>query len=153
MSVQVKGLKELIDYYDKVNNVKSVKKAVKQGGEVILETEKQVAADRHRTYATGKGVAQLKLSSIRSKKKRAFIDAGIKNGKSDWNSVKGLYYNHYGFYHSGWHHKNTRKKRLAGDGQGHYIAGSRWMDDAFDKSISKAYAKVEEVLLEELNKK
>lgn len=152
MSVQVKGLKELIDYYDKVSNVKSVKKAVREGGKVILDVEKKVAADTHKKYATGRAVTQLKLSSLRTKQKRAFIDAGIKNGKSDWNAVKGLYYNHYGFYHSGWHHTNTRKKRLAGDGQGHYITGSRWMDDAFDKSISQAYDKVEQILLEELNK-
>lgn len=113
MSVKVDGLKQLIDHFDKINDVKSVKKAVKAGGDYILQVEKEVAGRTHRKYSTGKGVNQLKLSSVRSRKKRAFIDAGIKSGKSDWDSVKGLYYNHYGFYHSGWHHTNTRKKKIS----------------------------------------
>lgn len=152
MSVKVSGMKALVDHFDKINSPKPVKKAVREGGKVILKQEKETARHVHKKYATGKGAAQLKLSTVRSNKKRAFVDAGI-GKKSNWEAVKGLYYNHYGFYHSGWNHDKTRKKRLASpDYTGTYIAGSRWMDTAFDKSISNAYQKVEDVLMEEFNK-
>ena len=63
------------------------------------------------------------------------------------------YFNHYGFYHNAWRKDGTAKNRKSGKFSPRYIAGSRWMDEAFDKSKDKAYRIMEEELLKEFNKK
>lgn len=152
MSLQVKGMQDLIDYFDKIQNTRAPKKALRKAGDHVLEVERKVATREHHTYATGQGAKELKRSAIRSYKKQDFVDIGIKNKDVDWSKVKGLYFNHYGFYHNGWSKKGTAKNRKKNGVRGKYIAGSRWMDKAFDESKEQAYAILTEGLLEELNK-
>lgn len=152
MSLQVKGMQDLIDYFDKIQNTRAPKKALRKAGDHVLDVEKKVATREHRTYATGQGAQELKRSAIRSYKKQDFVDIGIKNKDVDWQKAKGLYFNHYGFYHNGWSKKGTAKNRKKNGVRGKYIAGSRWMDKAFDESKEQAYAILTEGLLEELNK-
>lgn len=63
-----------------------------------------------------------------------------------------VYFNHYGFYHNGWSKNGTAKNRKKNGVRGKYIAGSRWMDKAFDESKEQAYAILTEGLLEEFDK-
>lgn len=152
MSLQVKGMQDLIDYFEKIQNTRAPKKALRKAGDHVLEVEKKVARREHRKYATGQGAEELKRSSIRRYKKQDFIDVGIKDGKSDWEKIKGLYFNHYGFYHNGWSKNGTAENRKKNGVRGKYIAGSRWMDKAFDESKEQAYAILTDGLLEEFNK-
>nr|DAW54702.1 MAG TPA: hypothetical protein [Caudoviricetes sp.] len=145
-------MQELIDYFEKIGNSKAPKKGLRKAGDHVLKVEKDVANNIHYKYATGAGVDQLKRSKVRSYKKKAFIDVGLKGKMSDWEKAKGLYFNHYGFFHNGWHKDGTAKNRKKTGIDGKYITGSRWMDKAFDKSKEKAYEILKDEMLKEFKK-
>ena len=155
MSVDVKGIQELIDYFDKIGNKSVPKKALKKAGNHVREVEKRVAKSRHDKYSRRNGesgVNHLKSFPPRIRKNKGFIDIGLKDTKAPWDSIKGLYFNHYGFYHNGWHKDGTAENRIKnGTKKGKYIAGSRWMDSAYEESREKAYELLEEGLLEGLD--
>lgn len=157
MSVNVKGIQELIDYFDKIGNTTVPKKALKKAGEHVRKVEVEVAKSSHSKYSrknSESGYNHLKSFPPRIKKGKGFVDIGLKDkgGKSNWSSIKGLYFNHYGFYHNGWHKDGTAENRIKnGVKRGKYIAGSRWMDNAYEKSSNKAYELLEEGLLEGLD--
>ena len=156
MSVEVKGIQELIDYFDKIGNKKVPKKALKKAGEHVKKVEKEVAESTHRRYSRNNsqsGAKHLKSFPPRMRKGKGFVDIGLKEkGGSNWDNIRGLYFNHYGFYHNGWHKEGTAENRIKhGKKKGKYIAGSRWMDTAYDKSANKAYELLEEGLLEGLD--
>lgn len=155
MSVDVKGIQELIDYFDKIGNKSVPKKALKKAGNHVREVEKRVAKSRHYEYSRRNGesgVNHLKSFPPRIRKNKGFIDIGLKDTKAPWDSIKGLYFNHYGFYHNGWHKDGTAENRIKnGVKKGKYIAGSRWMDSAYEESREKAYELLEEGLLEGLD--
>ncbi|MGL5718292.1 MAG: hypothetical protein ACRCX2_35135 [Paraclostridium sp.] len=135
MSLQIKGLQTLIDDFEKQTKVKVSKNALKKAGEYVLSVEKEVAGQEHDTWARPKGVNNLKKFPIRSYQGSAYIDIGLKGGKVDWSAVRGLYFNHYGFFHNK---------------TGKYVAGSRWMDIAYDKSEEKAFKMLSEEMLKEI---
>lgn len=143
MSLQIKGLQELIDDFEQQNKVKVSKKALKKAGEYVLGVEKDVVKDRHRTWARPEGINNLKKFPIRSYQGSAFIDIGIKGKKTknaekrktEWDAVRGLYYNHYGFFHNK---------------TGKYVAGSRWMDTAYEKSEEQAFKILSNEMLKEI---
>ena len=155
MSVEVKGIQELIDYFDKIGNKSVPKKALKKAGNHVREVEKRVAKSRHDKYSRRNGesgVNHLKSFPPRIRKNKGFIDIGLKDTKAPWDSIKGLYFNHYGFYHNGWHKDGTAENSIKnGVKKGKYIAGSRWMDSAYEESREKAYELLEEGLLEGLD--
>lgn len=143
MSLQVKGLQQLIDDFEQQNKVKVSKKALKTAGEYVLNVEKEVAGNRHSKWARPQGINNLKKFPIRSYRGSAFIDIGIKGKKTkdadkrktEWDAVRGLYYNHYGFFHNK---------------TGKYVAGSRWMDTAYDKSEEQAFKILSNEMLKEI---
>lgn len=149
MSVEVKGMQELINYFDKIGNKKVPRKALKDAGDYVLKVERAVAQREHYKYSKHIGYKHLKRFPARIYKSKGYVDIGIKGSKVDFNLVKGLYYNHYGFHHNGWHKKNTRENRLKNNQKsGKYVSGSRWMDSAYDESVEEAYKILEERLLE-----
>ena len=155
MSVDVKGMQELIDHFDKIGETKTPRKALRKAGDHVLQVEKQVAQTKHIKYSrnsANSGRNQLKRFPERIRKKQSFVEIGLKekNDGSRWDDIKGLYFNHYGFYHNGWKKKNTRTSRLKGQTKNKYIAGSRWMDVAFEKSAKKAYEILEKEMMEGL---
>ena len=153
MSVKVKGVQELINYYDKVGNKKVPKKALKKASKYVLEVEKDTAKNTHNKYSKKVGYNYLKSFPPRIYKDKGFVDIGLKDKDgSNWKKQKGLYYNHYGFHHNGWQNENTRKNRLKHNKKsGKFIAGSRWMDNAYDNSVDHAYELLEEGLMEGLD--
>lgn len=154
MSVDIKGIQELIDYFDKIGNKKVPKNALKKAGQHVREVEVQVAKSTHRRYSRNNsesGANHIKSFPPRIRKGKGFVDIGIKNKASNWGAIRGLYFNHYGFYHNGWQKEGTAENRIKNGKQGKYIAGSRWMDTAYEKSSKKAYELLEEGLLEGLD--
>ena len=154
MSVDIKGIQELIDYFDKIGNKKVPKNALKKAGQHVREVEVQVAKSTHRRYSRNNsesGANHIKSFPPRIRKGKGFVDIGIKNKASNWDAIRGLYFNHYGFYHNGWQKEGTAENRIKNGKQGKYIAGSRWMDTAYEKSSKKAYELLEEGLLEGLD--
>lgn len=156
MSVKVEGIQELIDYFDKIGNKKVPKKALKKAGEYVRKVEVEVAKSTHSRYSrkdANSGANHIKSFPPRIRKGKGFVDIGLKDkGKeSNWNAIRGLYFNHYGFYHNGWQTEGTAKNRIKHGKKGKYIAGSRWMDNAYDKSAEGAYEELEKGLLEGLD--
>lgn len=156
MSVDIKGVQELIDYFDKIGNKSVPKKALKKAGEHVRKVEIEVAKSKHWEYSRkngSSGANHLKSFPPRVRKGKGYVDIGLKEkGGTNWDNVRGLYFNHYGFYHNGWHKEGTAENRIKnGQKKGKYIAGSRWMDSAYDKSSKKAYELLEEGLLEGLD--
>ena len=155
MSVDVKGIQELIDYFDKIGNKSVPKKALKKAGNHVKQVEKQVAQSRHSRYSRNNGasgVNHIQSFPPRMRKNKGYVDIGLKDKKAPWDSIRGLYFNHYGFYHNGWHKEGTAENRIKnGKQKGKYIAGSRWMDNAYDKSSDRAYELLEQGLLEGLD--
>lgn len=152
MTVEVKGVQELIDHFDKIGNKKTPKKALRLAGDHVLKVEKEVAGEMHKRYSRNNGNSgkhHLKRFPVWTRKNQFFIDIGIKGKSNGWEQVRGLYFNHYGFYHNGWHKKNTRKRRLRGKVFPRYVAGTRWMDLAYTKSNNKAEEIFAKNLMEE----
>ena len=143
MSLQIKGLQELIDDFEHQTKVKVSKNALKKAGEYVLGVEKDVVGGRHDKWARPMGINNLKKFPIRSYRGSAFIDIGIKGKKTkdadkrktEWSAVRGLFYNHYGFFHNK---------------SGQYIAGSRWMDVAYEKSEEQAFKILSNEMLKEI---
>ena len=143
MSLQIKGLQELIDDFDNQTKYKVSKNALKKAGEYVLGVEKDVVGGRHDKWARPMGINNLKKFPIRSYRGSAFIDIGIKGKKTkdaekrktEWSAVRGLFYNHYGFFHNK---------------SGQYIAGSRWMDVAYEKSEEQAFKILSNEMLKEI---
>lgn len=136
-------MQQLIDDFEHQTKVKVSKDALKKAGEYVLGVEKKVVGQEHRRWARPEGINNLKKFPIRSYQGSAFIDIGIKGKKTkdatkrktEWDAVRGLYYNHYGFYHNK---------------TGQYVAGSRWMDTAFDKSEKQAFKILSDEMLKEI---
>lgn len=157
MAVQVKGMQELVDTLDNMLKVgdTTAKKALKEAGDYVKDVEVQVAKTKHNKYSEEVGYNELKrypvkvgkkggkfvnigirasVSGNQKKKEIADAKAGIKRA-THWDKVKGLWYNNYGFYHNK---------------TGRYIAGSNWIDTAYENSVEGAYAKIRENIEKDL---
>lgn len=142
---EVVGMQELVDklnkYHDTPNRVGA--KAVRQAGEVMLKHEKQTALKMHsKDRSTGKGAANLKVGNVKSYSGGSkWVGVGftkeMMGGGSNWDNIKGLYFNHYGYH-------NNRG--------GKYVAGSNWLGAAFDSGSNECYEIMKSAIMMELNK-
>ena len=155
MAAKITGVQELVDYYDKLIDTKPTKKSLRQAAKIVKTEEKKQAKEIHDTYSKDVGNKYVKQLPVKMYKTKGYVHIGLKStgGGSDWDKWKGLYFNHYGFYHNAYKSSKTRKNRIRGNTEAcKYIAGSRWMDTAFEKSVDRAYDKMQKVLREELKK-
>ena len=157
MAVEVKGMQELVDTLDKMLKVgdKTSKQALQKAGDYVKEKEVAVAKRTHNKYSENVGWQELKrypvkmgrkggkfvnigirasVSGKQKKKEMADAKAGIKRA-THWDKIKGLWFAHYGFYHNR---------------TGNYIAGSNWMDTAYDDSVEGAYKIIRENIEKDL---
>lgn len=139
---EVIGMQELVDklnrYHDTPNRVGA--KAVRQAGELMLEYERGTAKQMHsKDRSTGRGAAALKVGKVKSYSSGSkFVGVGFtKDMMGNWDDMKGLYFNHYGYH-------NNRG--------GKYVAGSNWLGVAFDKGSSGCYEIMKSVIIAELIK-
>ena len=157
MAVEVKGMQQLMDTLDKMEKVgdKTVNKALKEAGDYVKDVEVKVAKSKHNKYSDDVGWRELKRYPIKiGKKGGKFVNIGIrasvsgtqkkkelsdaKAGKkraTHWQKICGLWFNHYGFYHNR---------------TGEYIAGSNWMESAYDDSVEGAYKIIREKIEKDL---
>lgn len=137
MSIDIKGFKELSDYFDKIGKVgeKPVNRALNAAGDKVKEIEVGVVRSTHHRYSTGAGSRELrKYPIVRGKGGNKIIKIGIKNKNVDFNKIRGLYFNNYGFYHNR---------------TGRYITGSNWLGKAREKALPVAYKTIKEELMKE----
>ena len=83
-------MQDLIDHFEKIANTKAPREALKKAGEHVREVEVEVLTKRHVEYATGNGAQELKAGKVRSRKRRPYIEIGIKDKLSNWENAKGL---------------------------------------------------------------
>lgn len=158
MGFKVMGMQELIDSFDKLDDAgkRKTSTALKEAGEKVKDIEQEVAIEMHSRYSQEVGWKQIKKFPIKtSRNGTKYINIGLKAKQTkadkekekkaieagdprptEWDKIKGLYYNNYGFYH----YK-----------QGKYVAGSHWIDDAYDKSAPQAYEEIKDILMESID--
>lgn len=162
MALEVKGMQELVDTLDNMLKVgdKTSKEALQKAGDYVKDKEVTVAKRVHgrgngKGYSQDIGWKELKrypvkmgkkggkfvnigirasVSGTQKKKELADAKAGIKRA-THYDKIKGLWFNHYGFYHNR---------------TGEYVAGTNWMDSAYDDSVEGAYAIIREQIEKEL---
>lgn len=141
-SLEIIGMRELID---KLNNMEATpnkigNKALKEAAQHMLEVERDTAASIHKKYRTGKGEKALHVGRIKTYSSgNKYVGVGftkeMMGGSSNWDDIKGLYFNHYGFY-------NVRYKT--------YVAGSNWLGIAYEKAADNCYSIMKNIILSEL---
>lgn len=158
MGVKVTGLKELTDKLDKMTTHldKAGKRALEQAGQIVLDEERAVVKSTHNKYSENVGINELKKYPVKigSKHKSKYINIGIRakltstQKKKDsankqagmhrpthWDRIKGLWYNNYGFFHNR---------------TGKYVTGTDWIGTAYERSIDRAYQKIQSELEKEI---
>lgn len=136
MPVDIKGFKELSDYFDKIGKVadKPVNRALNAAADEVKDIQVDVVTKQHHVYSTGKGKKELRKYPITRRGGRKVIKIGIKSKKVDFENIKGLYFNNYGFYHNK---------------TGKYITGSNWLGKSREKALPVAYKTIKDELMKE----
>lgn len=162
MAIKVEGMQEMVDTLDKMLKVgdKTANEALKQAGDYVKDEEVKVAKKVHgigngKGYSEDIGWKELKrypvkvgkrggkfvnigiranVTTTQKKKELADASAGVKRA-THWDKVKGLWFNNYGFYHNK---------------TGKYVAGSNWIETAYQNSVEGAYEKVREIIEKDL---
>lgn len=151
MAVEVRGMQELIDTLEQMQKVgdKTANKALREAGDYVKKVEVQVAKSKHNKHSEDVGWKELKRYPVKvGRKGGKFVNIGIRanvSGKqktkeskdaeagvyraTHWDKIKGLWYNNYGFFHNK---------------TGKYVAGSNWIEEAYDNSVEEAYSKIRE---------
>lgn len=144
MKLEVKGMQELIDKLERYHEMpnKAGNSALKEAGEKMLKYEKDTALKIHNKKSTGRGAANLKVGNVKTYGGGSkFIGVGFTKemlgGGENWKNVKGLYFQHYGYYN----HRG-----------GKYVAGSNWLGVAFEAGADDCYKTIKNKLLMELNR-
>lgn len=154
-SVSTKGVDELLKKLEKMQNApeKVGEKALKAGAEIVKKTEINTVKKLHKKYSENIGWQEIKTFDIKRRRNGAkIIQTGIrgtqtkrraankKPGKqkrsTHWDKIRGLWFNNFGFY-------NVKT--------GKYVAGSNWIQKSYDDSKDKAYGKIKEVVLREMD--
>lgn len=156
VAIKVKGMQELTDTLDMMLKVgdKTAKSSLAKAGDYVKKKEVSTAKRVHGTgngkgYSEDVGWKEIKrypvkigkkggkfvnigfrasVSGKQRKKEESDSKAGVKRA-THWDKIKGLWFNHYGFYHNR---------------TGQYVAGSQWMDSAFDDSVDGAFRIIRE---------
>lgn len=150
-SLKAKGIDELIKKLENMQKApdKVVDKALKAAAEIVKETEIATVKKLHNKYSEDIGYKEIKTFSVKRTKTGAkIIQTGIrgsqnkkrraaKGRRSDhWSRIRGLWFNNFGFYN---------------EKTGKYVAGSNWIGKSFEDCKDKAYEKMKEVVLRELD--
>lgn len=137
MAIELKGVDNLLKRLNKLSNIetkeavievaKDMQKAIQDKASTFSENADEIKAFEPRTYANGS----------------SYVDIGLKGSDSDWNSIKGLYFQNYGFYNGGWNFKNTHP----------YIDNHiLWFNEAIQGIENECKSKLKVKLKEEIQK-
>lgn len=156
--LEVKGMDELLTQLKKMHDApeKVGRKALQEAGKHVKDVEVSVAKEEHprmpEGYSQDVGWKELKKYGVRTRRQGSqYVDIGLRgkvtasqkkkdaknkeSGKkrpTQWDRIKGLWFNNFGFYHNR---------------TGEYIAGSNWIGKAYDESSEKAYRIIKEEIV------
>ena len=137
MSIELTGFDDLIKDLNNLGNVgnKISKKAVQAGAKIVLEQEKKDAPRN----SSGSGHAADKLKITKIKKYKSGTTVGkIGIDSSNWEEVKWLFFQHYGFEH-----------HISGKFVAPHVG---WMNDSFKKCKEKAAKVMIDIASKEIDK-
>lgn len=137
MSIEIKGINNLLKRLNKLSNIetkeavievaKDMQKAIQAKASTFSQNADEIKAFEPRTYSNGS----------------SYIDVGLKSGDSDWENIKGLYFQNYGFHNYGWNFINTHP----------YITNHlMWFDEAVQNVENDIKSKLKAKLKEEVQK-
>ncbi|OSA88812.1 hypothetical protein [Clostridium sp. ZS2] len=98
MSLQIKGINNLLKKIDNLSKIESEK--------IVIEVAQDMAkAIQEKASVFSENANEIKAFKPRKVGNSTFIDVGLKSSESDWDKIKSLYFQNYGFYNYGWHFK------------------------------------------------
>ena len=137
MAIEFSGFDELLNDLNNLGTIgnKIGKKAVEEGAKIVLEQQKR---DAPRSDDNDHGADNLDIAEIKKYAKSGTCVARIGITNENWESTKGLYFNHYGFEHY-----------KSGEMVNKHIG---WMTDSFKKCKEKASKVIIDVASKEIDK-
>lgn len=132
MSVEIKGINNILKRLDKLSHIES-SKAVKS---VAEDVQKAISGAANEFSENGDAIQAFEERKCGNS---TYIDVGLKADSCDWDKAKSLWFQQWGFYDYGWNFKNVHP----------YISSNKqW----FDEAIQAIEADVKKKLKEELRK-
>lgn len=127
MSINIKGINNLINKINKLSNIESEK--------IVIETAKDMAeAIKDKASTFSENADEVKAFEPRKVGNSTYIDVGLKSSESDWDKIKALYYNNYGYHPRG--------------GATYVDSHKQW----FDETVQEKEKEVKKKLKQELKK-
>ena len=127
-SIKIEGLQDLYNKLDEVSHIvdsRAVNSAFLDSAQILLDAQKRNAPED-----TGQGKRELKIGKVKTYRGYKKVKVGLEYGNWSYGSTnanhggRGIWYQHWGYTTRG----------------GRFIAGSHWMDDAFQASEARASA-------------
>ncbi|SFC15073.1 hypothetical protein [Clostridium uliginosum] len=94
MSVEIKGINNLINRIGKLSNIESEKVVIE-----VAEDMAKVIKEKASTFSENS--EEIKAFKPKKFGKSTYIDVGLKSSESDWDKIKGMYFNNYGYHPRG----------------------------------------------------
>ncbi|MFT8349470.1 hypothetical protein [Clostridium saccharoperbutylacetonicum] len=136
MAIEIRGIDNLLKRLNKLSNLetketvlevaKDMQEAIQNKASSFSENADEIKAFEPRTYGNGS----------------TYIDVGLKNGDSDWEKIKGLYFQNYGFNDYGWNFK----------GQYYITNHLMWFNEAVQSAENDCKSKLKVKLKQEIQK-
>ncbi len=94
MSVEIKGINNLINRIGKLSNIESEKVVVE-----VAKDMQEAIKDKASTFS--ENADEIKAFEPKKCGKSTYIHVGLKSSESDWDKIKGIYFNNYGYHPRG----------------------------------------------------
>lgn len=130
MSIEIKGINNLINRINKLSNIEA-NKAV----EVVAKDIEKAIKNKASEFSSHSDA--IKAFEIRKYGNSSYCDIGLKASECNWEDAKGLWFQQWGFYNSGLNFKNTHP----------YVdVHKQWFNEAVESIESDAKKKLKEEL-------
>jgi hypothetical protein len=136
VAIEIKGIDNLLKRLNKLSQIetkeaveevaKDMQEAIQEKASTFSSNADKIKAFEPRSYANGS----------------TYIDVGLKSGDSDWEKIKGLYFQNYGFDDHGWHFT----------GQYHIANHLMWFNEAVQSVENECKSKLKTKLKQEIQK-
>lgn len=128
MSVEIKGIDNLIKKLSKLSTLET-KEAVQE-----VAKDMSIAIKAACPVDTSEGKDEVGLIETRDYNNSTYIDVGLSSRKSDWEKIRGAYFNNYGWISGGSLHKPHRG----------------WFEDAVAQQSRNSMAKLKKRLKQQI---
>lgn len=135
MAISISGVDLLLKRLNKLSNIETKEAVI----EVAKDMQK-VIQEKANTFS--ENADEIKAFEPRNYGNSCYIDVGLKSGDSDWEKIKGLYFQNYSFNDYGWNFT----------GQYHIDNHIMWFNEAIQSAESEMKSKLKAKLKQEIQK-